>query len=163
MISALELSPPPVSEGVSEESDYIKKYIIEQRQIISDNLSLPIASQRLGEVRFALMMIKNDHSDENWDGQGALPVSLEAYNDADMFLRLLDTNRLPYPEINPNPDGSLELEWYSSPDNILSIIFNGNGYLGFASIIGTDDKTYGTRRFKGFIPNDIVSQIDKIA
>lgn len=48
--------------------------------------------------------------DANWDGYGALPISLETKNNAlNAINGILQV--APAPEINPNPNGTLSFEW----------------------------------------------------
>ena len=59
--------------------------------------------------------------DEDWDGMGAEKISKSTYYDAIGFavdytkhiFRRYDSQIISAPEINPGPDGSIDLEWHS--------------------------------------------------
>ena len=50
---------------------------------------------------------------ENWDGYGALPIDQITIENARNFIQRLSP-RLPLPEISPNPNGTISMEWTSS-------------------------------------------------
>jgi hypothetical protein len=50
------------------------------------------------------------YSDPNWDGYGALPISVEAKDNALKAIESL-LPVAPTPEISPNPNGTLSFEW----------------------------------------------------
>ena len=64
----------------------------------------------------------------NWDGHGAVPISQATYIKASEFLRALP-NRLPSPEIVPENDGELALEWSGSRGQALSVSLSSTGRL----------------------------------
>ena len=75
-----------------------------------------------------LHKIKNDddHSDAGWDGETAKPVHNKAYSELKEIINSLpDTFHTP--EIVPEIDGTLNLEWFKHINNITSIGVNGTG------------------------------------
>jgi hypothetical protein len=50
----------------------------------------------------------------DWDGYGALPISEEAKANSLRALALLLSTTIAAPEITPNPNGTLSLEWETS-------------------------------------------------
>ena len=62
---------------------------------------------------------------DNWDGEGSAKYNKETLNTAaeflmnqSRFLRILE-KRLPIPQINPGPDGSIDLFWNQSTWELL--------------------------------------------
>lgn len=65
--------------------------------------------------------------DGDWDGEGAPPISIGAFTDAQNFLRKIPSD-LSLPNILPEPDGTIGLEWRISKDDYIIINFIGTGY-----------------------------------
>jgi len=61
----------------------------------------PVAEAAINEAAY---------TNGNWDGYGALPISIEAKNNALNAIRSI-LPVAPAPEINPNPNGTLSFEW----------------------------------------------------
>lgn len=74
-------------------------------------------------------------SSAGWDGDRAKPISSEVLQCAKLFLRSFPLG-IEAPEIGAEPDGALTLEWYRSPDRVISISINPGGWLYYAAIIG---------------------------
>lgn len=63
------------------------------------------------------------------------------------FLRALPEN-VPLPEIAPEPDGSISLDWIDSRSRMFSLSIGGSYRLAFAWVDGAD-KGHGVVRFGG--------------
>jgi len=50
-------------------------------------------------------------NESNWDGDGALAISPEVKANALAVLQMIEMTAVPAPEITPNPNGTLSLEW----------------------------------------------------
>jgi len=74
-------------------------------------------------------------SSVGWDGERAKPISSEVLQCAKVFLRSFPLG-IEAPEIGAEPDGAITLEWYRSPDRVISISINPGGWLYYAAIIG---------------------------
>lgn len=57
-----------------------------------------------------LWALARECATENWDGDGAASVNPAAVIRAERFLRLLP-DEVPVPEISPDPDGDISLDW----------------------------------------------------
>jgi hypothetical protein len=94
---------------------------------------------------------------ENWDGEGAVPVTPEAYHHAREFLRKLPPD-IPAPEVAADPDGEIALEWYRDPGFSFSISIGPTGRLAYAGLFGPENE-YGNAHFTGVIPRAILEHI----
>lgn len=96
-----------------------------------------------------------------WDGYGALPVSIYAFESAARLLLALPLGT-PAPSIGAEPDGHITLEWYKSPRRTLSVSVSPEGLLHFAALIGPS-KQYGTEPFYGNMPQAILDLIYRVS
>ncbi len=97
----------------------------------------------------------------NWDGYGALPISAISYGDAASFLNALPT-QLPVPEITPEIDGTIGLDWENGNFNTFTVILSGKGSIVYAGILGKGNTSHGTEIFDDSIPENIISIIKRI-
>lgn len=96
----------------------------------------------------------------NWDGHGALPVSLEACQCMARFLNALPLG-IQHPTIGADPNGWLSVEWYRSPRRVLSISVTEHDLLHYAALMGSS-RTCGTEAFFGQIPKTILDLIHRV-
>jgi hypothetical protein len=108
----------------------------------------------------ALLKLEPRYQERNWDGQGADPIPAAALNEAHTFLLKLPAT-FPLPEVIPEPDGYLGLEWYANKRLLYVVSFNGKGALSCSGLFG-QSKTYGTWYMDEGIPGQILSDIAKI-
>ncbi len=97
----------------------------------------------------------------DWDGHGALPVSLETL---EMTLRVLEVlpPGLPRPTFGAEPDGELTMEWYRSPRRLLSLSIGNAGDLNYAALLGAE-RIFGRILFCGAIPDNLIALIRKVS
>jgi len=97
----------------------------------------------------------------DWDGYGALPLSTKSVSYGVQFVRLLP-DRSPMPEVSPEPDGVLALEWAASKSRRLSISFCDSDRIAYAWLDGSD-RGHAIARFDGqAIPQRVQDAIDSI-
>ena len=96
-----------------------------------------------------------------WDGYGALPISVDAFESARRLLLALPLGT-PAPSIGAEPDGHITLEWYKSPRQTLSVSVSPDGQLHFAALMGAS-KQYGTEPFYGNMPQAILDLIYRLS
>ncbi len=96
-----------------------------------------------------------------WDGYDAVPLSIGAYQDTLKFLRLLPT-KVTQPDIVPEPDGCIGLEWYHSNGNTFIVSFNGSEILAYAGISKSQNKMHGIQVFNDSIPEIILFHLKDI-
>ncbi|NKC16694.1 MAG: hypothetical protein GKR94_32225 [Gammaproteobacteria bacterium] len=102
-----------------------------------------------------------DCSMPNWDGYGAAAISQASLYNALRFLDLLPPS-LPSPEVTPESDGTVGLEWYKGKDWLFSIDIGGDGKITYAGMFGEGVQSHGTERFDDSIPQTILSNIRRI-
>jgi len=103
----------------------------------------------------------NECSEPGWDGDGAEPVDrLAAFRAADVIRAL--PPRVPLPEVAPEPDGSISLDWIRSRSRVFSLTVGSSDRLALAWVDGSD-RGHGVVRFDGqVVPNHVLQGIDGI-
>lgn len=115
--------------------------------------------RRLDEIE-ALLPLPGRYREANWNGEGAAPIPESAVQEARTFLQKLPTT-FPLPEVTPEPDGYLGLEWYANKWLLYVVSFNGKGALSCSGLMGSD-RIYGTRYMDEGIPAEILDNITKV-
>lgn len=100
-------------------------------------------------------------SEPNWDGYGGAPISLEAYFEAMKLLRIIP-NSFPMPDILPEPDGGIGLEWYKDRGFSFGISVCGKDTITYAGRFGKNSETYGTEDFADLVPNVILNGLKRL-
>ncbi len=130
-------------------------------QVIENDVRLKEAASNQPSI-LALKQLKSVYEEcsiDNWDGYGALSISAEAVSEATLFLGLLSDSHLPMPDISPEVDGGIELEWYKSTNFIFTINISGSEILGYSGFYGKRKRTYGTEPLTKEIPASIAGNI----
>jgi hypothetical protein len=83
----------------------------------------------------------------NWDSEGAAPIAEGAALRAEEFIRALPDG-LPVPEVAPEPDGSISLDWIRSRHCQLSLSVGTGDRLAYAWLDGSD-RGYAVVRWDG--------------
>lgn len=117
--------------------------------------------QRLSETLKALQEVYKQYSEEDWDGYGAAPISIDAYSEAARLVKMLPSS-VPLPDIMPEPSGEIALEWYKGKKFVFVISLSGNNIISYAGLFGENSKTYGTENFGGSLPKSILESIHRI-
>jgi hypothetical protein len=98
---------------------------------------------------------------DGWDGEDASGISSAVYERAIGFIRAFPDG-LPLPEVAPEPDGSLSLDWIVARAIMFSVSVGETNRLAFAWIDGTD-RGHGVARFDGdAIPARVLDGIREI-
>ena len=100
-------------------------------------------------------------SETNWDGYDAQPISREAYFEASKLLRTIP-NSFPMPDILPEPDGGIGLEWYKSKGFSFVISVSGKKIITYAGRFGKNTQTCGTENFMDSIPQVILNGLKRL-
>jgi len=100
-------------------------------------------------------------SEANWDGYDAAPISLEAYFEASKLLRIIP-NSYPMPDILPEPDGGIGLEWYK--DRVFSFVISvsGKNIITYVGLFGKNNETYGTENFPDSVPKVVLNSLKRL-
>ncbi len=97
----------------------------------------------------------------DWDGNQALPLGEAAVDGAIAIIRALPGG-VPMPEIAPEPDGSISLDWIQSRHRLFSISIGSSLRLAYSWLDGAD-KGHGVSRFDGWkIPTRVLEGIQSI-
>lgn len=139
-LPALELG----SSAVSNEAEDVRKAA---RCVISEGERSQALFGGKADLLSELVELKDECAEENWDGNGAHPIDFAAVLQVARFLRALP-DRVPLPEISPEPDGSVSLDWIFSRSRLFSVSVSGGNRLAFAWLDGTDSG-HAVARFNG--------------
>jgi len=99
-------------------------------------------------------------SSPNWDGDGAREVEQDCYRVAYRFIEEIPTS-LPSPTISGEPDGHINLEWYSASRRTVSVSISPDGTVYWASLIGTE-RMRAAFHFTGELPKTLLSSIARV-
>jgi hypothetical protein len=108
-----------------------------------------------------LERVFQESRDEGWDGYGAKAVSAATRNRARTFLDCLPL-WMPVPDIVPEPDGELAIEWHHGADRTFSVSIGETGPLHFAGRFGRNKERHGVEAFDGEISEEILYYIKQL-
>ena len=66
------------------------------------------------------------------------------------------------PTVGAESDGDITLEWYSSPEKVISVSISPDGDLNYASLLGTSSRRNGAEPFLGEVPSDLLNLIRRV-
>jgi hypothetical protein len=148
---------PPTAIGFSDESEYLG----EQLQEVQDaRASSEYWSGALDEALENLADIKRQCSKPKWDGYNAEPISAETLARLVAFLRAMPEN-IPTPDLVPEPDGEVSVEWQVSPRRFFSVSVGPHARLAYAGMLGAT-RWHGVEFFYGGLPQEIIRGVLKI-
>jgi len=125
--------PSTISESSSDAADYVELKRENFYNLLQKSNVLELIAE---ETLQQLVEVSDECSSEGWDGANAKPVSEEVLQCAVRFLCSFSV-RIEDPEVGAEPDGSITLEWYRSPNKVISISINPDGWVYWAAMIGT--------------------------
>jgi len=108
----------------------------------------------------SLSEVFNECSDEGWDGYEAFPISENAYFEAKRLIMNLPIT-IPMPEITPEPNGELALEWAKGSRQVFVASVSGKNEIVYAGLFGTN-KTHGTEYFGDSVPPAILGNLKRL-
>ena len=83
------------------------------------------------EVISELSSLADECGEGNWDGEGAYALEPWAVRTAARFIRVLPED-VPMPEVSPEPDGTVALDWAVASNRVFSVSFGNNLRLAYA-------------------------------
>lgn len=118
---------------------------------------------RKEEALESLYEVYKECSEEGWDGYEALPITEDAYFEAMKLIENLPLiSWLPLPEITPEPDGGIGLEWYTGLRQVLVASVSGRNEIVYAGLFGAS-KVHGTEEyFDDSLPSIIIECLRKL-
>ncbi|CAN5806740.1 hypothetical protein BH11VER1_BH11VER1_03270 [soil metagenome] len=105
--------------------------------------------------------LADECGEADWDGNEAMVLDENAIAGAVSFIRALPEG-IPMPELAPEPDGSISLDWIQSRHRLFSLSIGKSNRLAFAWLDGSD-KGHGVSQFDGWkVPKRILDGIQSI-
>jgi hypothetical protein len=94
-----------------------------------------------------------------WDGDDALPVSVEAYREALQLICMLPSS-VPVPDIYPEATGAICFEWYGGkPAHVLILALSGMGRIEYSVLNEDGSEGHGRAPFHGGLPRKIAQEL----
>ena len=145
--------------GISGDSKTIAEII---RGIIESdpvNLGFGVAgrSEAWKTAYLDIQSILNDCAHDNWDGFGASRIMRKTVKLTKKFLEIMPNYLLP-PEVSAEPDGHINLEWYTDRNHVFEISIDKDGYLYYAGRL-FGEKFSGTEMLGDVFPDKLESNI----
>ncbi|MGQ0765946.1 MAG: hypothetical protein ACT4OZ_09795 [Gemmatimonadota bacterium] len=142
----------------SDEGEHLREAVAQLIDLNERSFSISGAQNT---VIASIREIASNCSFRDWDGYGAAPISARALKTAEALIRALPSG-FPLPEVAPEPDGAISLDWTQSRRRSFSVSAGQTDRLAFAWLDGTDGG-HGVERFDGVsIPRRIAEGISSI-
>ena len=100
-------------------------------------------------------------SEEGWDGYDALPITKEAYFEAMKLIKCLPITSFPMPEVAPEPNGEIGLEWFIGRRQVFNASVSGKNEIVYAGLFGVN-KVHGTEYFGDSLPFAILENLKRL-
>lgn len=160
-MSTLAAYPHPSRELLQTSSACTNEDVRRILRLEAERLALPISWQKKMEAVDTVIDTFRKHQKSNWDGYNAAPISEAACAEAILFLKKLPST-IPSPDVIPNPDGDVSLEWYIDQRILFVATFSGTGVIAFAGMFGKGSKVHGTELFTESIPSSVVENLCRL-
>jgi hypothetical protein len=160
-MAAYAITLPQYVGSMSRGAGPVSGFVAKQYENGIQELQKSFTFGQIAKGSLKLICVYEDCRNAGWDGYGAEPVSIDAFDEAVRFLRALPLGT-PAPSVGAEPDGHITLEWYKSPRQTLSVSVSPEGQLHFAALMG-DSKQYGTEPFYGNMPQAILDLIYRVS
>jgi len=146
------------SIGFGTDSEGLKKYYA---KIISEFRKAETLG-RIDEVLQSLDEVFQECSEEGWDGYDALPITEDAYLETERLIKSLPLSSfIPMPEITPEPDGGIGLEWPKGKRLVFAVSIKGKNEIVYAGLFGMN-KTHGIEYFGDTLPSVIIENLRRL-
>lgn len=126
------------------------------RAIAHDDAVTIYKSNRTTQIATEIDALRDDYSDDDWDGYGAKGLGGGTLMQAEQFLRSLPFS-IPLPEVLPEPTGAVALEWRGQ-NAIFVVSVSDTGRLVYAGRFGKA-KNNGVDYFADGVPPGILLAI----
>lgn len=146
-----EASPLEWQQGMSDSDVYH----------IDFELNEPVNIQGLSKSLRSLQEVYQQNSVKNWDGYGAAPISIDAYSEVTRLLTMLPSY-IPLPDIIPEPDGGIGLEWYKGKGFSFVISASGKNIITYVGRFGENNQIYGTENFMDTVPQIVLNGLKRL-
>ena len=150
-----------IPSAISSSSSDVAGFIAERRKISFDLLQ---ESNVLGFTAKGAFQKLDDVfkecASEGWDGGRAKAISTEVLQCAERFLKSFPWG-IQAPDVGAEPDGAVTLEWYRSPDKVVSVSIDPDGWVYYAAFLGTS-KRHGSDYSLMGVSDDLLRIILKV-
>ncbi len=126
----------------------------------SQTVSVTSQDSRQRDMFSELFDIYHECKEDNWDEEGAKAISRAAFIDAIKFIEIYP-NYLPLPEVVPTMSGAFDFEW-DSEEARCNVELTGDGNIVYAGYFSENDRDYGTKPFKSYIPEALLDIIKRV-
>jgi len=108
-----------------------------------------------------LARIAGECGEAGWDGYDAKPLSHSTCDRARAFLKVLPTFMVA-PDIVPEADGEIAIEWHVAPRRTFSISIGESGPLHYAGLFGPDEEVHGVSPFTDSVSATFLRHIAEV-
>jgi hypothetical protein len=128
-------------------------------EIKSDRRSAASAPQSVTLAELA--RVAKACSQRGWDGYDAQPISPQTQRNARAFLEDLPM-WLQAPDIVPEPDGEIAIEWDLGPGRIFSVSIGDTGKLHYAGLFEDGVERHGVEPFEGVVSTEVLGYAKRL-
>lgn len=133
----------------------------DQIEVLMLSTSLPLIDTERGRaLSEALHALREQTTQQDWDGYGASPVEPQAYELAQRVAALLPNNVV-VPEVATDPDGEVSFEWYRGPRQVLTISVGANRRISYAGLFGAN-KVHGVEYLQDELPEPVLTSLRRL-
>ena len=151
------MMPSTVSGYMGEIADFVAEKMKSSRELLQESNALSFVAKGTFQQLYKIFC---ECSFDGWDGDKAKPISEEVFRCAIRFLNSFPLG-MEAPEVGAEPDGAITLEWYRSPNKVISISINPDGWMYYAALIGTS-KRHGADFSLMGVSDDLVEIISQV-
>jgi len=98
---------------------------------------------------------------QDWDGYGASAIDATTAANVRRFIEDLPA-WLPTPEVVPESDGEIALEWNRGPSRVFSVSVGNTAALHYAGLFGRGVERHGVEPFSGVVSQEILRYIQEV-
>jgi hypothetical protein len=148
--------PPTASAGSSDDPSLSGTILLPIGFFETDVLEFPDTSaggDRKRRAIHAILEAARTAAEENWNGEGGLPVRGATVAQAIRFARLLPST-VSTPEVSADADGEISFDWDRDARRVFSVSVGPDGTLTYAGLFG-HNRAHGTEFMAEPLPQSI--------
>lgn len=135
--------------------------LLAQREQTARDFLVSAESHPKHRARLQIDFINDHCAEDGWDDAETRRIEGTTIQLAYLFLDLLP-DYCDVPDISPEPDGHIELEWYVQPRRTLSVSISPQGKIYWAALYGTEDPRGSCPFPSESLPETVLYWIGKI-
>jgi len=149
---------PYSPNGFGEDSRSLLNIYTETLRHLKKSYTLGKSLELLDDIE----EVAEECSVEGWDGYSGTPINEGSILMTRDFVEHLPvTSSIPMPEIVPEPNGDLSLEWHVDQRHVFTASIKENGQIIYAGLFG-ENKVHGTEYFAASIPSTIIENLKRL-